>query len=74
MCLWDARLPLGSPDGGVCSAWWTEVLPPFTGRIWTRLWSRLYNEKAMDSHWVTLRVAYDLKMLLRPYPEEKSTS
>ena len=49
----DARRPLGSPDGGVCSAWWTEVLPPSPGKTWTLLWSRLYNEKAMDSPWVT---------------------
>ena len=48
-CLWDAR----RPDGGVCSAWWTEVLPPSPGKTWTLLWSRLYNEKAMDSPWVT---------------------
>ena len=52
-CLWGVRRLLGNPDGGVCSAWWTEVLPPSPGRTWTRLWSRLYNEKAMDSPWVT---------------------
>ena len=48
-------VPLGrkTPIGGVCSVWWTEVLPPSPGKTWTRLWSRLYNEKAMDSPWVT---------------------
>ena len=28
----------------------------------------------MDSPWVTLRIDYDLKMLLRLYPEEMNTS
>ena len=34
-CLWGVRRLLGNPDGGVCSAWWTEVLPPSPGTIWT---------------------------------------
>ena len=52
-CLFDARGPSGNPDGEVCSAWWTGVLPLFPGRTWTQLWSRLYNERAMDSLWMT---------------------
>ena len=47
------KTPIGKPGWGVCSAWWTEVLPPSPGKTWTLLWSRLYNEKAMDSPWVT---------------------
>ena len=27
-CLWGGRRPSGNPDGEVCSAWWTDVLPP----------------------------------------------
>ena len=52
-CLWGVRRLSGNPDGGVCSAWWTEVLPPSPGKTWTRLWSSLYNKKAMDSPWLT---------------------
>ena len=52
-CLWDARRPSGNPDGEVCSARWTGVLRLFPGRTWTQLSSRLYNERAMDSPWVT---------------------
>ena len=37
-------------------------------------WPRLYNERAMDSPWVTCRIDYDLKMLLRLYPVEMNTS
>ena len=47
------KTPIGNPDGEVCSAWWTQVLSPSPGRTWTLLWSRLYNEKAMELPWAT---------------------
>ena len=47
------KTPIGKPGRGSLLSVWTEVLPPTPGRTWTRLWSRLYNEKAMDSRWVT---------------------
>ena len=43
------KTPIGKPGCGSMLSVVDEVLPPSRRRIWTRLWSRLYNEKAMDS-------------------------
>ena len=48
------KTPIGKPGGGEYAQRGGQKSyhhPP--GRTWTRLWSRLYNEKAMDSPWVT---------------------
>ena len=47
------KTPIGKPRGGNMLSVVGGGVPPSSGRIWTRLWSRLYNERAMDSPWAS---------------------
>ena len=47
------KTPIGKPGWGRMPSVVDGGLTSTTGRIWTRLWSRLYKEKAMDAPWVT---------------------
>ena len=47
------KTPIGKPGGVSMLSMADGGLTSTPGRIWTRLWSRLYNEKVMGSPWVT---------------------